>query len=117
LKFRGEVRRVLLTEQGFHSDGSPAGEALQAAAYAYAWMKVDAEPGIDAFILHRHVVHRHEGGLNLGLWRRKPDSIADPSTRKPIYDVFVAADTLRREEAFRFALPIIGITNWAEVLP
>ena len=117
LKFRGEVRRVLLTEQGFHSDGTPAGEALQAAAYAYAWMKVDAEPGIDAFILHRHVDHGHEGGLNLGLWRRKPDSIADPSTRKPIYDVFVAADTPRREEAFRFALPIIGITNWSEVLP
>jgi G3E family GTPase len=66
---------------------------------------------------HAHHDHGHEGGLNLGLWRRKPDSIADPSTRKPIYDVFVAADTPRREEAFRFALPIIGITNWAEVLP
>ncbi len=113
LHWKGVPRRILLTEQGFHSDGTEAGERLQAAAYAYAWQKVEAEPGIDAFILHRHVDHRHEGGLNLGLWRRKPDSVADPLSRKPIYDVFQAADTPRREEAFRFALPIIGITNWS----
>jgi len=116
LQLKGVPRRILLTEQGFHSDGTEAGERLQAAAYAYAWQRVVAEPGIDAFILHRHVDHRHEGGLNLGLWRRKPDSVADPLSKKPIYEVFQAADTSRREEAFRFALPIIGITNWSELL-
>lgn len=115
LLLKGEPRRILLSEQGFHSDGTQAGEDLQAAAYAYAWQKIESEPGIDAFILHRHVDHSHEGGLNLGLWRRKPDSVADPLSKKPIYGVFQAADTPRREEAFRFALPIIGITNWSEL--
>jgi|GEM_PF-512636 len=113
----GVPRRVLLTEQGFHSDGTEAGEALQAAAYAYAWRKVMADPGIDCFILHRHVDHRHEGGLNLGLWRRKPESVADPLSPKPIHEVFRRAGTPQWEEAFRFALPIIGVTNWSEVAP
>jgi len=115
LLWNGRPRRVLLSEQGFHSDATPEGEALQAAAYAYAWHKVDANPGIDAFILHRHVDHRDEGGLNLGLWRRRPGSIADPDVPKPIRDVFLRADTPGRDDAFRFALPIIGITNWAQV--
>jgi Family of unknown function (DUF5722) len=117
LLFEGVPRRVLLTEQGFHSDGTEAGEALQAAAYAYAWRKVMADPGIDCFILHRHVDHRHEGGLNLGLWRRKPESVADPLSPKPIHEVFRRAGTPQWEEAFRFALPIIGVTNWSEVAP
>ncbi len=90
---------------------------MQAAAYAYAWRKVMADPGIDCFILHRHVDHRHEGGLNLGLWRRKPESVADPLSPKPIHEVFRRAGTPQWEEAFRFALPIIGVTNWSEVAP
>lgn len=115
LLWQGRPRRVLLSEQGFHSDGSPEGERLQAAAYAYAWHKVDANDGIDAFILHRHVDHRDEGGLNLGLWRRRPGSIADPGVAKPIRDVFLRADRPDRDAAFAFALPVIGITNWAQV--
>lgn len=115
LQWQGRPRRVLLSEQGFHSDGTPEGERLQAAAYAYAWHKVDANEGIDAFILHRHVDHRDEGGLNLGLWRRRPGSIADPGVAKPIRDVFLRADRPDRDAAFAFALPMIGITNWAQV--
>lgn len=115
LTWRGSQRRVLLSEQGFHSDGTPRGEELQAAAYAYAWHKVDSLEGIDAFILHRHVDHRDEGGLNLGLWRRREGSVADPASPKPIREVFLRADTPSRDDAFAFALPIIGITNWAQV--
>ena len=116
LVYRGQPRRLILSEQGFHSDGTPGGDLAQAAAYCYAWQKVDRLEGVDAFILHRHVDHAHEGGLNLGLWRRESTSVATPSTRRPIYDVFLNADTPRRDEAFRFALPIIGITNWDQVL-
>lgn len=111
---RGQPRRILLSEQGFHSDGTAEGERLQAAAYAYAWHKVEALPGIDAFILHRHVDHRDEGGLNLGLWRRRPDSVATPLSKKTIYDVFQAAGTPRQAEAFRFALPVVGIQDWKD---
>lgn len=115
LQYQGRTRRVILSEQGFHTPDGPDGEAIQAAAYCYAWRKVAALPGIDAFILHRHVDHAHEGGLNLGLWRRQPGSVATPGEKKKIYDVFLQADTAGADAAFAFALPIIGITNWAGI--
>lgn len=109
----GRARRVILSEQGFHSPDGPDGEVLQAAAYGYAWRKVAEMSGVDAFILHRHVDHAHEGGLRLGLWRRAPDSVATPMAPKRIYEVFRLADTPGAEEAFAFALPVIGIPDWA----
>lgn len=111
--WNGNSRRILLSEQGFHSDNSPDGEALQAAAYAYAWRRVLGLETVDALILHRHVDHRHEGGLNLGLWRRQTDSVATPDSKKPIYEVFKNADTEDWETAFEFALPRIGVDSWS----
>ncbi len=116
LLFRGARRGIILSEQGFHSKGTGEGDRDQAAAFCYAWEKVSRLPGIDAFILHRHVDHQYEGGLNLGLWRRKPDSIATPDTKRPMYECFKAAGTPAQEEAFRFALPIIGVKNWDEIM-
>ena len=115
LQYRGRTRRVILSEQGFHSPDGPDGELVQAAAYCYAWRKVMSQPGIDSFILHRHVDHAHEGGLNLGLWRKVPGSVATPGQPKRIYDVFLRADTAESDAAFAFALPVIGITQWAEL--
>ncbi|HAB16600.1 MAG TPA: DUF5722 domain-containing protein [Verrucomicrobiota bacterium] len=112
LKFEGRRRRVILSEQGFHTPDGPDGEVVQAAAYCYAWNQVAALDGIDSFILHRHVDHREEGGLRLGLWTRKPDSVATPERKKRIYEVFRMADTPRWKEAFEFALPVIGIRGW-----
>lgn len=110
--YASRVRRVILSEQGFHAAGQPEGELWQAAAYAYAYRKVAHNPGIDSFILHRHVDHAHEGGLNLGLWTRKGKSISEPDRPRRIYEVFKRADQPDWAEAFRFALPIIGITDW-----
>lgn len=117
MHFQGKPRRIILSEQGFHSPETPEGLTLQAAAYCYAWRKIMAQPSIDSFILHRHVDHGQEGGLNLGLWTRnkKAGHPAEPAEKKPIYAVFRQADTPQWEEAFRFALPIIGLTNWAEL--
>ena len=117
LQFEGKPRRVILSEQGFHTPDRPDGEVLQAAGYAYAWRKVAALDGIDSFILHRHVDHGQEGGLKLGLWSRDTNSpsAAAPLAKKKIYEVFRAADTPQWEEAFRFALPVIGITNWNDL--
>jgi hypothetical protein len=117
MRWRGKARRVILSEQGFHSDGTEAGELAQAAAYAYAMYRVGKLEGIDSMILHRHVDHKHEGGLNLGLWTRKPESVATPDRKKKIYDVFKRADAANWEEAFSFALPVIGIREWSEVAP
>ena len=115
LLYQGERRRVILSEQGFHSPAPQEGQLWQAAAYCYAYRKVAELDGIDAFILHRHVDHQGEGGLNLGLWERKPGTISEPGQKKRLYEIFRAADTPAWEEAFRFALPIIGITNWSQL--
>ncbi len=108
-------RHVILSEQGFHTPDGPDGEQIQAAAYCYAWKQVERQPGIDSFILHRHVDHAQEGGLRLGLWTHRPGSIADPDRKKPIYDVFRRADTPEWEAAFQFALPIIGLRRWEDL--
>ncbi len=113
--YEGESRRVILSEQGFHCDETRAqGELEQAAAYALAYKIVDRLPTIDAFILHRHVDHAQEGGLRLGLWTNKAGTIATPDRKRKMYDVFLAAGTDKEDEAFAFALPIIGIGSWQD---
>ncbi len=119
LLYQGKPRRIILSEQGFHSDGTPEGELAQAAAYCYAYYKTARLDGIDSFILHRHVDHGGEFGLNLGLWRRDKSSPSPsvPLDKKPIYDVFLQADSPQWEKAFEFALPVIGITSWKDIDP
>ena len=116
LLHRGQPRRIILSEQGFNCPDKPDGELWQAAAYCYAWKRVEGLAGIDAFILHRHVDHGREGGLNLGLWTRQPDSIATPARPRKMHEVFRAADTPEAERAFQFALPVIGLTNWSQLV-
>jgi hypothetical protein len=117
LLYRGQPRRIILSEQGFHTLDQPEGELWQAAAYAYAYRKTASLAGIDAFILHRHVDHGAEGGLNLGLWTRDKHSrsAAAPANKKRLYEVFQAADTPDWPRAFEFALPIIGLERWEQV--
>jgi hypothetical protein len=111
LQYAGKSRRIILSEQGFHTPDGEAGELLQAAAYCYAYRKVEALAVIDAFILHRHVDHDGEGGLLLGLRRNKPAG-GDMRPKKRIYECFRLADTPEWESAFNFALPIVGLKKW-----
>jgi hypothetical protein len=115
LLYEGTPRHIILSEQGFHTPEGADGELLQAAAYCYAYKKVEAINGIDAFILHRHVDHPGEGGLLLGLRRMTPSG-EEARPRKRSYDCFRLADTPQWEEAFSFALPIIGLKSWDEVI-
>jgi hypothetical protein len=110
----GQPRRIILSEQGFHTPAGDSGEAIQAAAFCYAYKKIERIDLIDAFILHRHVDHDQEGGLLLGLRRNKPRD-GELRPKKKIYDCFRAADTPDWEKAFEFALPIIGLTNWIDL--
>ncbi len=115
LLWKGKPRRIILSEQGFQTLLTPDGEALQAAGFAYAWEKCRRLPLVDAFIYHRHVDHAHEGGLRLGLWRNAPNSIADPHSKKQLYDLFLKAGTPAWEEAAKFALPLAGLKSWDEL--
>jgi hypothetical protein len=111
MQYAGQQRRIILSEQGFHTPDGEKGELLQAVAYCYAYKKVEALDGIDAFILHRHVDHDGEGGLLLGLRRNKPAG-GEARPKKRSYACFHFADTPQWQETFAFALPIIGLTNW-----
>ena len=107
----GKPRRVILSEQGFHTPKGTNGEVVQAAAYACAYKIVERLEGIDAFILHRHVDNAHEGGLLLGLRGMTPAG-GEARPRKKIYEVFRLADTPEWEKAFEFALPVVGVKEW-----
>jgi hypothetical protein len=117
--YQGVPRRIILSEQGFNCPDNAAGETIQAAAYAAAHYKISHMPAIDAFILHRHVDHRDEGGLHMGIWTRKltGDDPTAPDRRRLLHEVFRRADSDRWQEAFEFAKPIVGIKDWAEMLP
>lgn len=117
--YRGEPRRIILSEQGFATPSSPDGQAIQAAAYARAWVKISHMPQIRAFILHRHVDHEAEAGLQLGLWTRvvgDPDPCR-PDQRKLSYNVFLHADQPDWEAAFAPYLSLAGLQSWDEALP
>lgn len=115
LLWEGKPRRIILSEQGLHCLGSPEGETLQAAGFAYVWEKVMRQQGIDALIWHRHVDHSQEGGLRLGLWENKPGTISEPNRPRPIYDLFKKAGTPEWSAATEFALPLVGLKSWDEL--
>jgi len=115
--FEGKVRAIALTEQGFHCSEDEGGETQQAAAFALAWKKVQALPGIESFLYHRHVDHPHEGGLHLGLRAHDGSSNVNGIGRKrAIWSVFQSAGTAHEDSAFAFALPIVGRTDWDNVI-
>ena len=115
LRYMDQRRRVILSEQGFHAAEGDRGERLQAAAFAASYVRISAIEGIDAYVLHRYVDSRGEGGLNFGL--RRVDDQRQPAEKRLIYDVFAAAGTSGQDQAFAFALPLIGIASWSEMLP
>jgi hypothetical protein len=117
--YGGKPRRILLSEQGFNCPADADGETVQAAAFAGAYCKTRHLPTIDAFILHRHVDHRDHGALQVGMWTRKltGDDPSAPDRKRLIHDVFRLADSERWQEAFAFVKPVIGIKDWAEMLP
>lgn len=112
LLYEGRPRRIILSEQGFHTPATPDGEKLQAAGYAYAWEKIQKLPTVDAFIYHRHVDHAREGGARFGLWTNKPGSIADPDKQKLIYNLFKKAGTPEWRTAADTLLPMTGLERW-----
>ena len=118
LIFNGKPRRLALTEQGFNVTNRPEALTEQAAAYAYAWEKVSRLNGaIDAFLYHRHVDNAKEGGLRLGLWSNKPGTISEPDQKRPIWNLFQAADTPGWKAAAEPYLKTCGLKSWDELTP
>jgi hypothetical protein len=115
--YAGHLRRIALTEQGFHCKDGPCGEAAQAAAFALAWKKVQALPAIESFLYHRHVDHPHEFGLHCGLHEHDGSSnVIGIGRARQIWGVMQKAGTPEEDAAFAFALPLIGRQDWSNVI-
>lgn len=104
----GNVRSITVTELGFTSS---SGEKLQAAAFAYCYYIIDANPYIEAFIMNRQTDSPEEvrQGLAFGIYEVD-------QTPKYIFDVFKDIDTERAEEHLDFMLNILGAESLEEAL-
>ena len=119
----GQVRHIILSEEGFTSDSISRGKVydIQAAAFAYAYYLVDNNPYIDAFILNRQVdaITEVEASCAFGLWTvdmSRPDKVIAVMP-KNIYQVFKHIDTRKSLRYSEFAKSIVGISDWSEVIP
>lgn len=104
----GEVRSVTITELGF-SSGS--GERLQAAAFAYCYHIVEANPYVDAFLMNRQTDAPEEvmAGLSFGVYEYDHSG-------KYIKDIFRDIDTDRAGKYTDFMLNILGAKSLEEAL-
>lgn len=104
----GEVRSITVTELGFTSS---SGEKLQAAAFAYCYYIIEANPYIDAFIMNRQTDAMEEvkQGLAFGIY----DSNQSP---KYIFDAFKYIDTDEAQSHTEFMLDILGAESLEEAL-
>ncbi|MCR5094449.1 MAG: hypothetical protein K6B72_10805 [Lachnospiraceae bacterium] len=100
----GQVRSVILSEQGYTST---AGQELQAAAFAYAYKIAAANPDIDIFIYSRETDHAVEIAQSLAL-----GLTTTGGGHKRIYDVYKHIDKADGNDVAAFALGIIGISSW-----
>lgn len=99
--YRGQERRIILSEQGFNSKDDGITEYQGAAAYVLAYEKVKALPTIDMMMNHAYVDNKYEFGLHLGI--RKADEDGNPGEPRPIYycmkDMGTDQEAKRIEEA------------------
>lgn len=104
----GNVRSITVTELGF---SSASGEKLQAAAFAYCYYIIDANPYIEAFIMNRQTdaIEEVKQGLAFGIYE------LDKSP-KYIFEIFRDIDTERGKENLDFMLNIIGADSLEEAL-
>lgn len=120
----GNVRHIILSEQGFTSTSATRGENndLQAAAIAYAYYLADSNPYIDAFIMSRQVDAPSEAAASqtFGLWKCDMSKTNDivPTMRKKSWSVYKNIDNRKTTlETTEFAKSIIGIERWSDVIP
>lgn len=99
LNSKREPRPVLLSEQGFHTDGyGDEAQAKQAGSLVYAMKKIRNMPMVESFHYHRWVDHPKEGGLKMGL-RTLPTDKDRFGTKKLAWSVYQAIGTDNEPQA------------------
>lgn len=115
MRYRGAVRPVHLSENGFNSkDYSSNSLEDQAAGMALAWKKMQNLSSIKSWQYHNWVDNRHEGGLRIGL-RKFADDATDPLGKKPIWHLYRGLGTPQEDTLSAPYLKTIGIDSWDEI--
>lgn len=104
----GEVRHVILSEMGYTSS---QGQDLQAASFIYAYKIIEANRYIDSLLFTRQTDAASEvaQGLALGI-----NTLG--GAHKSIYTAYKYIDTPQSAKYTDFALDVIGISSWSEVI-
>lgn len=104
----GQVRHVILSEMGYTSS---AGQDLQAASFVYAYKVIESNQYIDSMLFSRQTDAPSEvsQGLALGI-----NTLG--GGHKSIYNAFKYVDTAESAAYTDFALRVIGISSWGEVI-
>lgn len=104
----GEVRHLILSEMGYTSS---QGQDLQAASFVYAYKVIEANRYVDSMLFSRETDAPSEvsQGLALGICTLG-------GGRKSIYEAYKYVDTPESAQYTDFALRIIGISSWNEVI-
>lgn len=104
----GEVRHVILSEIGYTSS---QGQDLQAASFVYAYKVIEANQYIDSMLFSRETDATLEinQGLALGISTLE-------GNHKSIYDAYKYVDTDQSAAHTDFALRLIGVSSWSEII-
>ena len=104
----GQVRHLILSEMGYTSS---QGQELQAASFVYAYKVIEANQYVDSMLFSRETDAASEvsQGLALGICTLG-------GGRKSIYDAYKYVDTSESAAHTDFALRVIGISSWNEVI-
>lgn len=116
----GEVRSIILSEQGYTSNSNVYGkcEALQAASIVYAYYKAEMNPDIDSFIYFLQMDNENASlGNNyyqFGLLNKDNNG---NQHEKLSHDAFRVMDSKNSVEQLEDMKKILGISSWKEVIP
>lgn len=104
----GEVRHLILSEMGYTSS---QGQELQSASFVYAYKMIEANQYVDSMLFSRETDAPSEvaQGLDLGLCTLG-------GGRKSIYEAYKYVDSAESAKYTDFALRVIGISSWSEVI-
>lgn len=104
----GQVRHLILSEMGYTSS---QGQELQSASFVYAYKVIEANQYVDSMLFSRETDAPSEvsQGLALGICTLG-------GGRKSIYEAYKYVDTPESARYTDFALQVIGISSWSEVI-
>lgn len=112
--YKGQPRRIIFSEQGFHSMDDYS-EELGFAAYCLAYLKIEKQETIESFIYHAYADNKYEFGLNLGIRRAWTDD-GQLGEAKPVWYAFRDMGTEREAAAVEKAKAIVGEHMWNAIL-